>query len=117
MMRFPRHTQHHNYQQPHPDSSTTKIPPYWQPTMETEYPFRIWLQDINLWIHSTEVPAERQAPAIVLRLGGTARALAREIPAETLARGDRIQDPAGQLDEQGQVAMIQRYMIRTNCIN
>ena len=89
-------------QMSHPETTTTKVPPFWEPTLEESYPFRIWLQDIDLWVHSTEVPTERRAPSIVLRLGGTARALAREVPAATLAHGtDRPVDPP-QWDDQGQ---------------
>ena len=29
--------------------STSKIPPYWEPKLKQNgYPFRIWLQDVNL---------------------------------------------------------------------
>ena len=87
--------------QMHPEASTTKVPPYWEPQMESAYPFRIWLQDIDLWSYSTEVPLERQAPAVVQRIGGTARALLREVPSAQLAQGDsRPYDPQ-QFDEAG----------------
>ena len=95
---YSRHISH----MPRPDTTTTKIPPFWEPSLEQQYPFRIWLQDIELWLYSTEVPVNRQAPAIVLRLDGTARALAREIPVQTLANGaNRAVIPA-QYDAHGQ---------------
>ena len=61
--------------------STSKLPPYWEPKLEQNgYPFRIWLQDVNLWSGGTELPEELRAPAVAQRLGGTARDLVRQVP-------------------------------------
>ena len=57
--------------------------------MESVYTFRIWVQDVELWTYSTEVPTARQAPAVVQRTGGTARALLREILPAQLVNGDQ----------------------------
>ena len=71
--------------------ATSKIPPYWEPRLERMgYPFRVWGQDIAIWAPGTELAANRQGPAIVQRLGGGARALAREIPAQVLADGQPV---------------------------
>ena len=68
--------------------STSKIPPYWEPRYEQAgYPFRIWLQDVNLWSGGTELPLELQAPAVAQRLGGTARDLVRQVPVAELRDG------------------------------
>ena len=68
--------------------STSKIPPYWEPKLEQQgYPFRIWLQDVNLWSGGTELPLELQAPAVAQRLGGTARDLVRQVPVAELRDG------------------------------
>lgn len=104
-----RHTRHrYGYSHGPPDGSTTKVPPYWEPGLEQEYPFRIWLQDLELWVYSTEVATERKGPSIALRLGGTAKALVREIPPATLAHGaNRAVDPP-QYNGQGDPVMEHR---------
>ena len=68
--------------------STSKVPPYWDPSLELRgYPFRVWLQDINIWAAGTELIPQLQAPAVAQRLGGTARDLVREVPASELREG------------------------------
>ena len=68
--------------------STSKVPPYWSPELELRgYPFRLWMRDVRLWIVGTELPADRQGPAIVQRLGGTAKALVREVDPDTISQG------------------------------
>ena len=38
------------------DHSTSKIPPFWEPTLELRgYPFRVWLQDLDVWAAGIEV--------------------------------------------------------------
>ena len=72
--------------------STTKIPPYWDPSLEaTRYPSRTWIGDLDVWAAGTELAAELQAPAVVQRLRGAARDLAREI--QTTELRDGRQDP------------------------
>ena len=61
--------------------STSKIPPYWSPELERKgYPFRIWSKDVRLWCVGTELNTDKQGPAIIQRLGDTARELLREAP-------------------------------------
>ena len=68
--------------------STSKVPPFWEPTLELRgYPFRVWLQDLDVWAAGTELQAELQAPAVVQRLGGAARDLARAVPTSQLRDG------------------------------
>ena len=72
-------------------SSTNKIPPYWEPGLENRgYPFRVWMQDIDIWSAGTELQQEQLAPAVVQKLGGAARAIAREVPAMELRDGRYI---------------------------
>ena len=68
--------------------STSKVPPYWEPTLELKgYPFRVWLQDLDIWAAGTELNHELVAPAVVQRLGGAARELVRGVPAAELRDG------------------------------
>ena len=58
--------------------SSSKIPPYWSPELELRgYPFRTWVQDVNLWMASTELNEQSIAGAVAQRLGGVARSLVR----------------------------------------
>ena len=72
-------------------TGSLKIPPAWDPAWAAQYPFSVFTQDALLWSQATDVEAERQGPAMVMRLGGTAKALAREIDIQVLAQG-AIQD-------------------------
>ncbi|CAK0838336.1 unnamed protein product [Prorocentrum cordatum] len=68
--------------------STSKVPPFWAPYLEQRgYPFRLWVQDVTLWCAATELQPQQRGPAIVQRLGGTARYLCREVPLEAIAMG------------------------------
>ena len=51
------------------------------------YPFRVWLQDLDIWAAGTELNYELVAPAVVQRLGGAARELVRAVPAAELRDG------------------------------
>ena len=80
--------------------STSKVPPYWAPYLEQRgYPFRLWAQDVMLWCAATELQPNQRGPAIVQRLGGTARDIMREVPVENIALG-RF-DAAGNQIEDG----------------
>ena len=60
--------------------STSKIPPYWTPTLEKKgYPFSVWKRDIELWCAGTELPPHACGPAIAMRQGGIAREMVREV--------------------------------------
>ena len=66
---------------------TLRTPPAWDPNMEPGYSFRHWSGDILMWSLATDVPQNQQGPAIVLRLGGLARQLAREVDPNIIANG------------------------------
>ena len=68
--------------------STSKVPPAWEPALELRgYPFRVWIQDLDVWAAGTELAPELQAPAVVQRLGGAARDLVRAVPTTELRKG------------------------------
>ena len=55
--------------------ATSKVPPYWEPGLELRgYPFRTWLQDLDVWAAGTELHEEQRTPAVAQRLGGAAKA-------------------------------------------
>eukprot|EP00975_Prorocentrum_lima_P029929 6278566-Prorocentrum_lima.AAC.1 len=58
--------------------------------MEHTYSFKNWARDISLWTMVTELPAEKQAVAVVLQLKGSARDMVADTPAEILQRGGRL---------------------------
>jgi hypothetical protein len=55
------------------------IPPVWSPENDQHYSFRAYLTDVQLWIMLTDPQPHQQAAAIVMRLGGPARDMARMI--------------------------------------
>ena len=74
------------------------MPPDWEPTLELKgYPFRVWLQDLDVWAAGTELNQELVAPAVVQRLGGAARELVRAVPAQELRDG-RLNQANGAID-------------------
>ena len=75
--------------------STSKGRPFWEPSLELRgYPFSVWLQDLDVWAAGTELHQEQQAPAVVQRLGGAARELARGVPQRSFAMAARTSPPA-----------------------
>ena len=71
-----------------PEFTSSKVPPYWDESLSRNTPFCIWIADLRLWAAATELPEGRIGPSIALRLGGTARALVREIPTDQFVGGD-----------------------------
>ena len=51
------------------------------------YPFRMWKRDVEVWMAGTEPSWDKVGPAMVQRLGGTAKEILREMPIEVLTRG------------------------------
>ena len=51
--------------------STSKMPPYWEPMDERQYPFDLWYTDLENWCVLTDLAAEKHAAAVGGRLGGT----------------------------------------------
>ena len=77
--------------------STSKVPPYWSPQLELRgYPFRVWLQDVGIWSSSTELREEQLGGAVIQRLGGVARQLARSLDPDTVRNGRLEFDNVGQ---------------------
>ena len=73
-------------------SGTNKVPPYWGPEVEQEYPFKYWVKDVELWALSTELAEDKQGPVTAGRLGGVARSMAREMPHNMLVHGTLLAD-------------------------
>ena len=68
-------------------SNSTKIPPYWSPEIDHQYPFRDYMDDLRIWNLSTDLEIEKRGAQVALRLGGVARRLINEIPSEILVGG------------------------------
>ena len=67
-----------------------RIPPAWSPEGDSQYSFRSFMTDLSLWVMLTDLQPHQQCAAIILRLGGSARELARSItPQEVLRGGNR----------------------------
>ena len=66
---------------------THRVPPMWSPETETQYSFRSYMTDLSLWIMLTDLQPQQQASAIVMRLGGAARDMARLISPDELLHG------------------------------
>ena len=71
-----------------------RIPPYWTPEFEQNYSFRAYMTDISSWILLTDLQPHQQAAAIVMRLGGAARELARMISPQEMMIGGMLQGQA-----------------------
>ena len=64
-----------------------RIPPSWSPEVEHTYSFRTYVTDLSLWILLTDLQPHQQCAAIVLRLGGVAREMARMMTPQEIATG------------------------------
>ena len=64
-----------------------RIPPAWAPEMESTYSFRAYMTDVSIWVMLTDLLPHQQAAAIVMRLGGSAREMARMITPQELTVG------------------------------
>ena len=81
LMNHGRHeAQSHGMPQLSSANFTHRVPPMWSPETETQYSFRSYMTDLSLWIMLTDLQPPQQASAIVMRLGGAARDMARLIP-------------------------------------
>ena len=69
------------------DNFNYRIPPSWSPEHETSYSFRAYMTDISLWIMLTDLQPHQQCAAIIMRLGGAAREMARMITPQEMAQG------------------------------
>ena len=99
--------------------TTHRVPPTWSPENDQTYSFRAYMTDISLWIMLTDLQPHQQCAAIVTRLGGSAREVARMIsPQEIMMGGVRngiqldpvsylmaaLQDRFAALDEETRLA-------------
>ena len=64
-----------------------RIPPPWSPEHEQQYSFRAYMTDLSLWIMLTDLLPHQQCAAIVMRLGGAAREMARCITPQEMIHG------------------------------
>ncbi|CAE7741630.1 unnamed protein product [Symbiodinium microadriaticum] len=74
--------------------NSIRLPPRWEPAMETTLPFRTWMQDLMLWTIGTDLAPHQQAVAIISQLGGPARDLARTLTPGELYNGGVINGQA-----------------------
>ena len=70
---------------------TLRDPPSWSPEMESRsrnpYTFENYTRDLMMWSLATNLRPHQQAAAVVLRLGGTARDVVRELTPIELTQG------------------------------
>ena len=97
---------------PHEQGTHSKVPPAWHPVRESQYPLWVWAQDLQKWTMATELPLERQGPAVVMQLGGMAKVLGREMDAATLSRGTYEPDGNGGNTHITGTAHLLRVLIR-----
>ena len=64
-----------------------RIPPSWSPENDQSYSFRAFMTDISLWIMLTDLQPHQQCAAIIMRLGGGAREMARMITPNEMLNG------------------------------
>ena len=76
------------------DSTSHRVPPRWNPEHENTYSFRNYMIDVMLWSMLTDLAPYQQAAAIILRLGGAARELARTLTPLEIAQGGIINGQA-----------------------
>ena len=74
---------------------TGRFPPSWSPDQERTYSLRAYRDDVMLWMAATDMDMARRGPALALRLGGDAKAMAIALGAAELTGGRVGQDNAG----------------------
>ena len=69
-----------------------RIPPEWNPEHENTNPFRAYMTDLSLWIMLTDLQPHQQcaATSIIMRLGGSAREMARMITPQEMMNGGML---------------------------
>lgn len=89
---------HHQYDvnDMHLQAASGKIPPSWSPERAKFYTLLQYEQDLRIWAASSDVDLLRMGPLVALRLGGSAKVLAREMDVAMLSGGIDIPDPAVQ---------------------
>ena len=71
-----------------------RIPPSWTPENEATYSFRAYMTDMSIWIMLTDLQPHQQCAAIVMRLGGAAREMARMISPQEMMHGGQVNGQA-----------------------
>ena len=67
-----------------------RVPPRWGPERETSYSFKTYVTDLMLWSMLTDLAPHQQVAAIILRLEGAARELARTLTPQEITQGGMI---------------------------
>ena len=67
-----------------------RIPPAWSPESEATYSFRAYMTDMSIWIMLTDLQPHQQCAAIIMRLGGAAREMARMISPQEMMYGGTL---------------------------
>ena len=67
-----------------------RVPPRWGPERETTYSFKTYVTDLMLWSMLTDLAPHQQVAAIILRLEGAARELARTLTPQEITQGGMI---------------------------
>ena len=113
---------------PAPRDFNYRVPPAWSPENDSSYSFRAFVTDVSLWIMLTDLQPHQQCAAIITRLGGAAREMARMIsPQEILQVGMRggvpldpvtyllssLQDRFAALDEETRLASMTEMLAFT----
>ena len=81
----------HMMPNPGPDRNFNyRIPPSWSPENDQQYSFRAFMTDISLWIMLTDLQPHQQCAAIIMRLGGSAREMARMITPQEMMNGGML---------------------------
>ena len=103
-------------------------PPQWGPNNEHNYSFRAYITDLMHWVMLTDLQPHQQAAAILMRLTGGARDLARTITGDQILNGGMFEgqqlDPVsfiiaglrarfGQLDEEARLAAMTEMLAFT----
>ena len=86
----------HEYDAANLGIASAKIPPSWSPERDKIYPLRTWIQDTRLWSVGTDVEEAKQGPVCAMRVGGSAKALIRELDVNVLSNGGIFPDAQGQ---------------------
>lgn len=73
-------------------AATGKVPPTWSPERSRHYSLRTYERDLGLWAAASDVDEARMGPLVALRLGGSAKILAREMDLQVLANGIDVLD-------------------------
>ena len=73
-----------------PAEASARVPPRWSPELEATYSFRTYAQDTLIWCITTDMQPAQQCAAIIQRLGGAARDLARAMQPNEMMNGGQV---------------------------